>query len=75
MEGKFSFKRGFGQVKIKDQQSVRSKIMKALDINSRGAWRLRLEGEIEPRVSEAQAIEKIFSEYGIKDIWGYDFQC
>ena len=44
--------------------------MKALGLNSRMAWWQRLNGIIEPRVTEAEAIESIFAEYGISDVWG-----
>jgi hypothetical protein len=67
---KFSFKKGFGQVKQDDAPEVRRKIMKALNLNSRGAWKLRLDGKIEPKVTEAESIVRIFNEYGIFDIWG-----
>jgi len=67
---KFSFKKGYQQVQQKDAKEVRQKIMTALKLTSRRSWGLRLNGEIEPKVSEAQSIEEIFNEYGITDIWG-----
>jgi len=67
---KYSFIKGFGQVQNKDVRLVKSEIMVALGIKTRYAWGLRLKGEIEPRVSEAEAIEKIFKSHGIKSIWG-----
>lgn len=68
--GNFSFKKGYQQVQQKDAKDVRKKIMTALNLTSRRSWGLRLNGIIEPKVSEAQAIENIFNEYGITDIWG-----
>ena len=68
--GNFSFKKGYDQVQQKDAKDVRQKIMNALNLTSRRSWGLRLQGLIEPKVTEAQAIENIFSEYGITDIWG-----
>lgn len=44
--------------------------MAALDINTRMAFLNRLKGEVEPKVSEVRAIEAVFAEYGIKDVWG-----
>jgi hypothetical protein len=67
---KFSFKKGFDQVQHKDVTEVKKKIMSALKITTRAAWGFRLNGTIEPKVSEAQAIESIFAEYGITEIWG-----
>jgi len=29
---------------------------------------------VEPKVSEARAIEEIFAEYGIKEIWGENYE-
>jgi len=68
----FSFKKGYGQVQRKDAPEVRKKIMQALKLNlkSRGSWKLRLDGKVEPKVTEADAIIEIFKEYGITDIWG-----
>lgn len=66
----FSFKKGFGQVMNKDADTVRLEIMKALKITTLQGFRNRLGGNVEPRVSERAAIEKIFAKYGIKDIWG-----
>jgi hypothetical protein len=44
--------------------------MNALGVTTRSAWMLRLNGRIEPRVSEAQLIEAVLNKYGITDIWG-----
>ena len=66
----FSFKRGWDQVQQKDVAEVRTKIMKALNIKTRASWKLRLDGTVEPKVSEAEAIEAIFHEYSIHEIWG-----
>ncbi len=73
---KFSFKKGFDQVQQKDVSEVKNKIMSALKIKTRAAWKYRLNGNTEPKVSEAAAIESIFSEFGITDIWGeYEPEC
>ncbi|MDD4593041.1 MAG: hypothetical protein PHG06_21865 [Parabacteroides sp.] len=68
----FSFKKGWEQVQQKDAPEVKTKIMKALNLNplSRASWKLRLDGTVEPKVSEAASIEAIFNEYGITEIWG-----
>jgi hypothetical protein len=68
----FSFQNGWSQVRQKDVTEVREKIMNALglEVTSRASWALHLKGIVEPKVSEARAIENIFAEYGITDIWG-----
>lgn len=67
---KYSFKLGYEQLRRKDVKEVRERIMSALGIATREGFYPRLRGEIEPRVSEAKAIEEIFAEYGIKKVWG-----
>ena len=66
----FSFQKGWSQVKQGDVSTVRTKLMSALNITTRMAFLDRLNGKVEPKVTEHQAIENIFSEYGITEIWG-----
>lgn len=66
----FSFKQGWLQVQQKDARTVKQKIMERLGITTRVSWEKRLKGEIEPKVSEAKAIEDVFAEYKIKNVWG-----
>ena len=68
----FSFQRGWNQLKVVDAPCARDKIMTALGLVTRAGFLYRLKGKCEPTVTEAQAIEDIFNEYGIKDIWGED---
>jgi len=44
--------------------------MKALNIQSRAGWGRRLKGDVEPLVSEAEAIKAVFEKYSITDPWG-----
>jgi len=68
---RFSFQKGFDQVKNKDVKNARREIMEALKINSRYGWSRRINGLVEPKVSEVEVIERIFLKYGVKsDIWG-----
>ena len=69
MEG-FSFKKGFSQVMQKDISNVKHEIMITLGITTNVAWLNRLNGNVEPKVSEAKAIEETFAKYGIKEVWG-----
>lgn len=66
----FSFLRGWGQVTQNDSKLVKTEIMNALKINTRAGWGQRLRGDVEPRVSEAKAIEYIFKKRGITKVWG-----
>lgn len=66
----FSFKLGFSQVKQKDVKEVRERIMEALGLTTRASWYARLNGGVEPKVSEARAIEEVFTKYGITKVWG-----
>ena len=68
--GQFSFKKGWSQVKTVDAPEVRKKLMVALGVNSRAGFCNRMRGDIEPKITEARAIENVFAEYGITDIWG-----
>jgi len=68
----FGFERGWSQLKLKDYKTVKRKIMHALNLNNELSFRQRRSGVIEPKISEAKAIEEIFAEYGITDIWGSD---
>lgn len=75
---KFSFKKGYSQVRQIDAPVVKEQIMIALGLTTRAAWWQRLNGIVEPKVSEAAAIEKIFTDFGITDIWGdesYEPDC
>lgn len=67
---KFSFQKGFNQISIKEARKLRNDLKEVLKINSRPAWLNRLRGVVEPKVSEAEAIEEVFRSYGITEIWG-----
>ncbi len=66
----FSFKKGWKKLPIGAAANVRVKIMDALGIKAKPNFYARLNGDVEPKVTEAQAIEGIFAEYGIKEVWG-----
>lgn len=70
MGSRFSFNEGFSQVKRKDLPAVKQAIMEAIGIRTRASWLSRLNGKVEPKVSEAEAIEAIFKQYGITKVWG-----
>ena len=66
----YSFELGFSQVRQKDVEEVRARIMGLLGLKTRPSWYARLSGTVEPKVSEAKAIEELFAEYGITEVWG-----
>lgn len=66
----FSFKKGLSQVSEEKRNEVKESIMTSLKIGSKMAWYNRLNGLVEPRISEAKKIERIFLNYNITDIWG-----
>ena len=66
----FSFLRGWSQVKNFQMQQVKNEILAALGLKTRVSWYQRLYGNIEPRITEAKAIEAVFAKYGINDVWG-----
>lgn len=66
----FSFLRGWSQVKNSQMAKVKEEILKALNLKTRVSWYQRLYGNVEPKISEAKAIESVFAQFGIKDVWG-----
>lgn len=70
MSKEFSFKRGLAQVKSGDLPKVRRLLMEAIGVKSRAGFCARVRGDVTPTVSEAKAIEKIFAEHGVKNVWG-----
>lgn len=67
---KYSFELGWSQVMQKDVPEVKAKIMEVLKIKNRISFSQRLTGKIVPKMSEKEAIEQVFAEYGIKKVWG-----
>ena len=67
---KFAFKKGYGQVQQKDLPAVRKELMSALGVNTRVSLGNYMRGLVEPKVTQAQAIEAVFNKYGITEIWG-----
>lgn len=66
----FAFRKGWSQLKLRDTKECRERIMKALNITTKVGFCQRMRGGVEPKVSQARALEEIFKSYGITDIWG-----
>jgi hypothetical protein len=67
---KKGFNKGLSQVRIKDKAEVVEKIRKAIGVVHRVSFYSYQYGKVEPKASQAAAIEQVFAEYGITDIWG-----
>lgn len=66
-----SFRPGMEQLRYADFPKAKNEIMTALNITSRSSWAARLNGRVEPKVSEKNVIESILAKYGVtKNIWG-----
>jgi hypothetical protein len=57
-------------LRLCDIEPVKNEIMAALHIATNASYCRRRKGEIEPKISEARAIEEIFAKRGITDVWG-----
>ena len=68
----FSFKKGWGYLPSNKKKTVRDEIKTALNLKTNVAFYRRVNGEVEPKVSEKEAIETIFLNHGVKraQIWG-----
>ena len=69
MARSFSFKKGWNQLKHVDVKECQGKLMEALSLTSTPPFYQRLNGKVEPKVTEAEAIKRIFAEYGITEVW------
>ena len=65
------FNAGFVQLRIKDKRAATTELWAALGINNRVSFSQYLYGQIEPKASQAAAIENVLAKYGVtKNIWG-----
>ena len=70
MNNNFSFQKGWYQIPQGKVADVRKKISAKLGITTRMAFMNRLNGETFGTIAEREAIERIFAEYNITDVWG-----
>ncbi|HPD25021.1 MAG TPA: hypothetical protein PK285_11540 [Bacteroidales bacterium] len=66
---RYGFEKGWKQVQLKDVSKIKRELMDAFGINNNVSFLKRLKGDIEPKISQVEEIEKIFHKYGITDIW------
>ncbi len=65
-----SFKRGYNKVPRGIARKVRREIMSVMEINSNSGWFYILNGNSALKQIEKDAIEKVFQDHSITDIWG-----
>lgn len=69
--GRLGFLSGLNQVKMGVYKEVVAELYKALGINNRNSFYAYRDGKIEPKVTQAEAVESVFNRYGItENIWG-----
>ncbi len=61
---------GWSQVPIGKAAEAKSRIMDALGISTRASWSNRLRGLYFLSLAERTAIENVFADYGIDEVWG-----
>lgn len=66
----YGFNKGLSQLKVCEVPDVKAEIMAVLGITTNVSWISRRSGKVEPKISEARAIEEIFAKRGITDVWG-----
>lgn len=67
---KYSFRKGYDNLRRVDQPKVRKEIMEALNLKYRASFYHRLNGMVIPKINEVEIIENIFKKYNITKIWG-----
>jgi len=63
------FNNAFSNLKANEQKEARALLFAALGIKNRNSFRLYRAGKIEPKISQAEEICKIFEKFGIEDPW------
>ena len=66
----FSFQNGWSQLRQKDVAECKEKIMVALGLTTRSGLGYRRNGDVGYTPAEQEAVERIFAEYGITEVWG-----
>jgi len=66
----YSFKRGWVQRRAMDTLEIKTRIMRLLDITTDVGFNNRMYGYVNYNNAEKEAVERIFNEFGITDVWG-----
>lgn len=65
------FRKGLGQIKVKDYKTVVEELWKALGINNRNSFYGYRDGKIALKAVQAEAVKQVFVRHGVlTDIWG-----
>lgn len=68
---KFSFKKGYEQLRRCDIDGFRRLLMERLGLKTLQGLYGRMNGDVEPKASEVTIIEETFAEFGVtENIWG-----
>ncbi|MCC8174131.1 MAG: hypothetical protein LIO65_07105 [Odoribacter sp.] len=67
---KEGFNKGWGQLQTKGVPQVKEELLVALGINNRVSLSHYKTGKLEPKASQAAAVESVFNKYGITEVWG-----
>ena len=67
---KYSFQKGLDHLMVKDYFQIRKELKELLGITTNVGLRNRIDGVVKPNIAEKNAIENLFSKYGVTDIWG-----
>ena len=67
---RFAFQKGLNAVPHAKVVDCKNEICAEMGWKNRTSWYKHLYGHIEPRVSEAETIERIFAKYGVTEVWG-----
>lgn len=70
MDPKYSFLKGWDDLKQRDVDSAKQELMDALNIKSDATFYRRLRGQIVPTLEEYTQVLNVFKKYGIKQPYG-----
>ncbi|MCD8266740.1 MAG: hypothetical protein LUC33_06250 [Prevotellaceae bacterium] len=65
-----SFRRGWGQLRVKDTRRCREQLMAAFGITTLPSFTNRRMGRGRLTVEQKEEVQRIFLQYGIYDVWG-----
>lgn len=70
IDPKYSFLKGWDNLKQRDVDSAKQDLMDALNIKSDATFYRRLRGQIVPTIEESTQVLNVFKKYGIKQPYG-----
>lgn len=70
IDPKFSFLKGWGDLKQRDVDVAKRELMETLKIKADATFYRRLRGQIVPTVEEYNQVLDVFKKYGVKQPYG-----